>query len=39
VERTTAEDEDTATARHIAGHLFTQLMLKTMFQIIATMAG
>jgi hypothetical protein len=37
VERTTAEDEDTATARHIAGHVSTQL-LKTMFQIIATMA-
>jgi len=33
-----AEDEETATARYIAGHVSTQLMLKTMFEIIATMA-
>ena len=32
-----AEDEETATARYIAGHVSTQLMLKTMFEIIATM--
>ena len=33
-----AEDEDTATARYIAGHVSTQLMLKAVFEIIATMA-
>ena len=32
------EDEETATARYIASNLSTQLMLKTMFEIIATMA-
>ena len=32
------EDEETATARYIAGNVSTQLMLKTMFEIIATMA-
>lgn len=33
-----AEDEETATARYIASNASTQLMLKTMFEIIATMA-
>jgi hypothetical protein len=33
-----AEDEETATARYIAGDVSTQLMLKTLFEIIATMA-
>jgi hypothetical protein len=33
-----AEDEETATARYIAGNVSTQLMLKTLFEIIATMA-
>jgi hypothetical protein len=33
-----AEDEETATARYIASNISTQLMLKTMFEIIATMA-
>jgi hypothetical protein len=33
-----AEDEETATARDIAGNVATQLMLRTMFEIIATMA-
>jgi hypothetical protein len=33
-----AEDEETATARYIANNVSTQLMLKTMFEIIATMA-
>jgi hypothetical protein len=28
-----AEDEETATARNIVGHMFTQLMLKTIFEI------
>ena len=32
------EDEETATARYIAGNVSTQLMLKTLFEIIATMA-
>jgi hypothetical protein len=32
-----AEDEETATARYIAGNVST-LMLKTMFEIIATIA-
>jgi hypothetical protein len=32
-----AEDEETATARYIASNVSTQLMLKTMFEIIATM--
>jgi len=32
------EDEETATARYIASNVSTQLMLKTMFEIIATMA-
>jgi hypothetical protein len=30
-----AEDEETATARYIAGHVSTQLMLKTIFKLIA----
>jgi hypothetical protein len=30
-----AENEQTATARYIAGHVSTQLMLKTLFEIIA----
>jgi DNA-binding transcriptional LysR family regulator len=33
-----AENEETATARYIAGNVSTQLMLKTLFEIIATMA-
>ena len=33
------EDEETATARYIASNVSTQLMLKTMFEIIATMAN
>ncbi|WP_108521311.1 hypothetical protein [Bradyrhizobium algeriense] len=33
-----AEDEEIATARYIASNVSTQLMLKTMFEIIATMA-
>ena len=33
-----AEDEETATAGYIASNVSTQLMLKTMFEIIATMA-
>jgi hypothetical protein len=33
-----AEDEETATARYIAGNISTQLMLKTLFEIISTMA-
>ena len=33
-----AEDEETATARYIAANISTQLMLKTLFEIIATMA-
>ena len=33
-----AEDEETATARYIAGNVSTQLMLKMMFEVIATMA-
>jgi len=33
-----AEDEETATARHIASNISTQLMLKTLFEMIATMA-
>jgi hypothetical protein len=33
-----AEDEETATARYIASSVSTQLMLKTLFEIIATMA-
>jgi len=33
-----AEDEETATARYIASNVSTQLMLETMFEIIATMA-
>jgi hypothetical protein len=33
-----AEDEETATAPYIASNVSTQLMLKTMFEIIATMA-
>jgi hypothetical protein len=33
-----ADDNETAEARHIAEHLSTNLMLKTMFEIIATMA-
>ena len=31
-----AEDEETATARYIASNVSTQLMLKTLFEIIAT---
>jgi hypothetical protein len=33
-----ADDNETAEARHIAEHLATNLMLKTMFEIIVTMA-
>lgn len=33
-----AEDEETTTARYIASNISTQLMLKTLFEIIATMA-
>ena len=33
-----ADDEETATARYIASNVSTQLMLKTLFEIIATMA-
>jgi hypothetical protein len=33
-----AEDEETATARYIASNVSTQLMLKTLFEVIATMA-
>jgi hypothetical protein len=35
---TTAEDDETATARYIAGNISTQLMLKTIVEIIGTMA-
>jgi hypothetical protein len=31
-----ADDEETATARYIASNVSTQLMQKTMFEIIAT---
>jgi hypothetical protein len=33
-----AENEETATAHYIASNVSTQLMLKTLFEIIATMA-
>ena len=33
-----AEDEETATARYIAGNIATQLMLKTIIEIISTMS-
>jgi hypothetical protein len=33
-----AKDGETATARYIASNVSTQLMLRTMFEIIATMA-
>jgi hypothetical protein len=33
-----AEDEETATARYIAANISTQLMLKTIIEIISTMA-
>jgi hypothetical protein len=33
-----AEDEETATARYIAGNISTQLILKTIVEIISTMA-
>jgi len=33
-----AEDEETVTARYIASNVSTQLMLKTLFEIIASMA-
>jgi hypothetical protein len=33
-----AEGEDTATARYIASNVSTQLMLKILFEVIATMA-
>jgi hypothetical protein len=33
-----ADDEETATARYIASNVSTQLTLKTLFEIIATMA-
>jgi hypothetical protein len=33
-----AEDEETATARYIASNVSTQLMLKTLFEVIATTA-
>jgi len=32
-----AEDEETATARYIAGNVATQLMLKALFELIGTM--
>jgi len=32
------EDEETTTARYIGSNLSTQLMLKTLFEMIATMA-
>jgi hypothetical protein len=32
-----AEDEETATARYIASNVSTQLMLKTLFEVICTM--
>jgi hypothetical protein len=32
-----AEDEETATARYIAGSVATQLMLKALFELIGTM--
>jgi hypothetical protein len=32
-----AEDQETATARYIASNVSTQLMLKTIFEVIATM--
>lgn len=32
------EDDETATARYIAGNISTQLMLKTIVEIISTMA-
>jgi hypothetical protein len=35
---TMAEAEETATARYIASSVFVQLMLKMLFEIIATMA-
>src|SRR5450631_3875285 len=35
---TMAEDDETATARYIAGNISTQLMLKTIVEIIGTMA-
>jgi hypothetical protein len=31
-----AEDEETATARYIASNISTQLMLKTLFEVITT---
>ncbi len=33
-----AEDEETATERYIASNISTQLMLKTLFEIISTRA-
>jgi len=33
-----AEDEETATARYVAANISTQLMLKTIIEIISTMA-
>jgi hypothetical protein len=33
-----AEDQETATARYIAGNVSTQLMLKGIIEIISTMA-
>ena len=33
-----AEDEETATARYIASNISTQLMLKTIIEIISTMS-
>ena len=33
-----AEDEETATARYIAANVSTQLMLKTIIEIISTMS-
>jgi len=36
--RLVADDEETATARYIASNVSTQLTLKTLFEIIATMA-
>jgi hypothetical protein len=33
-----AEDEETATARYVASNISTQLMLKTIIEIISTMS-
>jgi hypothetical protein len=36
--KTMEEDEETATARYIASNISTQLMLKTIIEIISTMS-